>query len=134
MSSSPGSASYFEYVELWNEPNNLSEWDWTLDPHWTRFGEMIGGAAYWARQRGKKTVLGGMSPIDGHWLCRMFELGVMEYIDVVGHPRLSRTSSTTAGRGGSGTSPWSGRCSTSKRSGCEIWVTEAGFSTWQHDE
>ena len=71
---------HFEYLELWNEPNNLSEWDWTLDPHWTKFGEMIGAAAYWARQRGKKTVLGGMSPIDGHWLCRMFELGVMERV------------------------------------------------------
>ncbi|GFO57741.1 NAD-dependent dehydratase [Geomonas silvestris] len=124
---------YFEYVELWNEPNNLSEWDWTLDPHWTIFGEMIGGAAYWAKQRGKKTVLGGMSPIDAHWLCRMFDLGVMEHIDVVGIHGFPDIFDYT----------WKGwhwnidsvrEVLTSHGSPCEIWVTEAGFSTWQHDE
>ena len=124
---------YFEYLELWNEPNNLSEWDWTLDPHWIGFGEMIGGAAYWARQRGKKTVLGGMSPIDGHWLCRMFELGVMEHIDVVGiHGFPDIFDYTWKG--------WQRNISmisdllNSKGSRCEVWITEAGFSTWQHDE
>src|SRR5437868_1869382 len=54
----------FEWIELWNEPNNLREWDVTYDPYWFKFSEMIGAAAYWARHRGKKTVLGGMSPID----------------------------------------------------------------------
>ncbi len=124
---------HFEYVELWNEPNNLSEWDWTLDPHWTSFGEMIGGAAYWAKKRGKKTVLGGMSPIDGHWLCRMFELGVMDYIDVVGiHGFPDIFDYTWKG--------WQRNISMvreildERNCACEIWVTEAGFSTWQHDE
>src|SRR5690606_32273594 len=23
---------YFEWIELWNEPNNLNDWDWHLDP------------------------------------------------------------------------------------------------------
>lgn len=124
---------HFEYLELWNEPNNLSEWDWTLDPHWTKFGEMIGAAAYWARERGKKTVLGGMSPIDGHWLCRMFELGVMQYIDVVGIHGFPDIFDYT----------WKGwqrniamvrELLEEKKSPCEIWVTEAGFSTWQHDQ
>jgi CDP-paratose 2-epimerase len=23
---------YFEHLELWNEPNNLADWDWRLDP------------------------------------------------------------------------------------------------------
>ncbi|GFO63766.1 NAD-dependent epimerase/dehydratase family protein [Geomonas paludis] len=124
---------HFEYVELWNEPNNLSEWDWTLDPHWTGFGEMIGAAAYWARQRGKKTVLGGMSPIDGHWLCRMFDLGVMEHIDVVGiHGFPDIFDYTWKG--------WARNIAMVREildqhdSPCEVWVTEAGFSTWQHDE
>jgi CDP-paratose 2-epimerase len=35
----------FPYVELWNEPNNYIEWDWTIDPEWTIFAEMIAGAA-----------------------------------------------------------------------------------------
>src|SRR5829696_8240394 len=30
---------HFEYVELWNEPNNLREWDVTLDPYWYIFSE-----------------------------------------------------------------------------------------------
>ncbi|WP_243371687.1 NAD-dependent epimerase/dehydratase family protein [Geotalea sp. SG265] len=124
---------HYEWVELWNEPNNLSEWDWTLDPHWTKFGEMIGGAAYWMKQRGKKTILGGMSPVDGHWLCRMFELGVMDYVDVVGIHGFPDIFDYT----------WKGwgkniemvqEVLNSKGSGCQIWVTEAGFSTWQHDE
>ncbi|HJV64411.1 MAG TPA: NAD-dependent epimerase/dehydratase family protein [Geomonas sp.] len=125
--------AHFEYLELWNEPNNLSEWDWTLDPHWTAFGEMIGCAAYWAKQRGKKTVLGGMSPIDGHWLCRMFELGVMDFIDVVGIHGFPDIFDYT----------WKGwqrniamvrELLDERGSRCQIWVTEAGFSTWQHDE
>ncbi|MBJ6726084.1 NAD-dependent epimerase/dehydratase family protein [Geomesophilobacter sediminis] len=124
---------HFQYIELWNEPNNLSEWDWTLDPHWTAFGEMIGCAAHWAKVRGKKTVLGGMSPIDGHWLCRMFDLGVMEFIDVVGIHGFPDIFDYT----------WKGwprnvqpvrEVLNSRGSACEIWVTEAGFSTWQHDQ
>ena len=27
---------------LWNEPNNLSHWDRTLDPEWALFAEMVG--------------------------------------------------------------------------------------------
>lgn len=27
----------FEWVELWNEPNNLADWDWRLDPNWDFF-------------------------------------------------------------------------------------------------
>src|SRR5262245_9663322 len=47
----------FEWIELWNEPDRLSEWDRTLDPHWQTFCAMIGGAAYWAQHRGKRTLL-----------------------------------------------------------------------------
>src|SRR5581483_9637545 len=53
---------HFEWVELWNEPSNLLDWDWRLDPEWKVFSEMIGGAAYWMRQRGKKILLGGNCP------------------------------------------------------------------------
>src|SRR4030081_3812365 len=50
---------YFEWVELWNRPNDPNEWDTRIDPNWESFSTMIGGAAYWARSRGKKTVLPG---------------------------------------------------------------------------
>ena len=74
----------FEHVELWNEPNNLNDWDWTLDPGWERFAAMIGDAAYWMRERGRKTVLGGMCPTDPDWLRMMGERGVLEHLDAVG--------------------------------------------------
>ena len=54
----------FQHVELWNEPNNYIEWDWTIDPEWTIFAEMIGGAAARASKLGVDPVLGGMSPFD----------------------------------------------------------------------
>ena len=30
-----------EAVMLWNEPNNLSHWDFKLDPEWKLFAEMV---------------------------------------------------------------------------------------------
>jgi hypothetical protein len=49
----------FSHVELWNEPNNLLDWDWRVDHDWQLFSEMIGDAAHWAQQRGWQVVLGG---------------------------------------------------------------------------
>lgn len=122
---------HFEWVELWNEPNNISEWDWRLDPSWKMFARMVGGAAYWARRRGWKTVLGGMSPIDVNWLGIMFVRGVMPYIDVVG----------IHGFPDSFDPHWDGwieqvrrvreRLDSSGHDG-EIWITETGYSTWSH--
>jgi CDP-paratose 2-epimerase len=75
----------YSALELWNEPNNRLKWDFPrFDPQWRKFAEMIGGAAYWAKRRGQTTVLGGMIPVDPHWLQLMREGGVLEYIDVVG--------------------------------------------------
>jgi CDP-paratose 2-epimerase len=76
--------AHFEYVELWNEPNNFAEWDFTRDPDFSKFAEMVIAAANWAREQGKKTVLGGMSPIDPGWLEHIVSLGVLDYIDVLG--------------------------------------------------
>ncbi|MGE5531214.1 MAG: NAD-dependent dehydratase, partial [Bacteroidota bacterium] len=122
----------FQAVELWNEPNNLSEYDWTLDPGWNTFCEMIGGAAYWARQRGKKTVLGGMAPADPNWLSTIGCNGVLEYIDVVG----------IHGFPGVWEFAWEGwqyyldetrEVLRSYGSEARIWITETGYSTWRHD-
>jgi CDP-paratose 2-epimerase len=75
----------FGHLELWNEPNNRLKWDFPrFDPEWKKFGEMIGAAAYWAKQRGRQTVLGGMIPVDHHWLNLMERYGLLPYIDVVG--------------------------------------------------
>ncbi len=124
---------YFEWVELWNEPNNLSEWDWTLDPEWWMFSEMVGSAACWAQQRGKKTVLAGMSPVDPHWLKLMCDRGFIAYINAIG----------IHGFPGNWEYAWEGWPKNVAKvqavldqygSQADIWITEAGFSTWQHDE
>src|SRR5690606_18164963 len=75
---------YFDWVELWNEPNNPSEYDYRLDPSWDIFCNLIGWAAKEAKKHEKKVLLGGMSPIDPGWLGYMYEKGLMENIDAVG--------------------------------------------------
>ena len=74
----------FEALELWNEPNNRYKWDFpNFDPDWSIFAEMIGDAAYWAKQCGRQTVLGGMMPVDPHWIQILQSKGALEHIDVV---------------------------------------------------
>jgi CDP-paratose 2-epimerase len=125
--------AYFEWVELWNEPNNLLDWDWRLDPKWRIFNEMIGRAAYWAQHCGKKTVLAGMCPTDPHWLALMCERGVMQYIDVVGVHGFPGTWELDW-------VDWPATLSKVRevldRYGVksQVWITETGYSTWRHDE
>jgi CDP-paratose 2-epimerase len=124
---------HFDHVELWNEPNNLRAWDVTLDPYWSTFSMMIGAAAYWCKQRGKRTVLGGMSPIDPNWLKLMGERGLLSYIDAVGiHAFPAAPEPTWEGWG-----PQVQRCRDVLREfnpGASVWITETGYSTWRHDE
>src|SRR6266700_3057965 len=55
-----------EAVMLWNEPNNLSHWDFHIDPEWMMFAEMTIAAAGAIRKINPnlKIVLGGMSHVD----------------------------------------------------------------------
>ena len=74
----------FHDLELWNEPNNRYKWNFRrFDPDWSKFGEMIAMAAHWSRHRGKRTVLGGMIPVDPHWLDLMQRHGALRDIDVI---------------------------------------------------
>ena len=43
--------AHFEHVELWNEPNNLLDWDWREDVGWNLFCEMIGDAGVLGARR-----------------------------------------------------------------------------------
>ena len=74
-----------EAVMLWNEPNNLSHWDFKIDPEWKRFADMAISGAKAIRQINPelKIVLGGMSPIDPHYVKLLESHGVMEHIDVI---------------------------------------------------
>jgi CDP-paratose 2-epimerase len=124
---------HFEWVEFWNQPNNLNEWDTRIDPGFQVFSEMVGGAAFWARRRGKKTALPGTWPVDMNWLDLMHQRGVLQYIDAVG----------MHGYPGNPEFPWRGWAReanalrerlASLGAKCEVWITQAGFSTWRGDE
>jgi beta-xylosidase len=74
-----------EAVMLWNEPNNLSHWDFELDPEWRTFSEMTRLAADAVRSSNSSMtcVLGGISPIDPLFIERMQRQGVLEKVDAV---------------------------------------------------
>ena len=74
-----------EAIMLWNEPNNLSHWDFEIDPEWRMFAAMVSAAAeaITAEAPSLPKVLGGISPIDPRFIVRMGELGVLEKVDVV---------------------------------------------------
>jgi beta-xylosidase len=74
-----------EAVMLWNEPNNLSHWDFNIDRDWKMFAEMAIAAAAAARAVNPelKIVLGGISPIDPNFVALMRSHGVLDAVDVV---------------------------------------------------
>lgn len=74
-----------EAVMLWNEPNNLSHWDFKIDPDWKMFAEMClaGAAAIREVNPEVKIVLGGISPIDPNYLTLLRSYGVIDAVDVV---------------------------------------------------
>ncbi len=74
-----------EAVMLWNEPNNLSHWDFKLDPDWKRFAEMAITAAKAIRRESPelRIVLGGISPIDPNFIQLLGTYGVLDAVDVV---------------------------------------------------
>jgi beta-xylosidase len=74
-----------EAVMLWNEPNNLSHWDFKIDPDWRMFAEMALLTAAKVRQSNPelRIVLGGISPIDPNFIRLLGSYGVLDAVDVV---------------------------------------------------
>jgi CDP-paratose 2-epimerase len=97
---------------------------------------MVGAAAYWVKERGWKTVLGGPSPFDAYWLNLMGERGLLELMDAVGIHGFPGTWDSDAGSW----TGWDHQMSETRKvlerwnPGAEIWITETGYSTWRHDE
>jgi len=73
-----------EAVMIWNEPNNLSHWDFEIDPGWRSFGDMVklSSAAIAAERPGLRRVLGGISPIDPNFVLTLKDQGVLDSVDV----------------------------------------------------
>jgi CDP-paratose 2-epimerase len=127
----------FSSVELWNEPNNRLKWDFqNHDPNWSKFGRMIAVAARYAKWKGKPTVLGGMIPVDHHWLRLVESHGALENIDVVaihGFPEMwwpgrPNWDWHSHWRG------WQEKIAyLAEHTEKPIWVTETGLATWDMD-
>jgi len=74
-----------EAVKLWNEPNNLSHWDFHVDEDWAIFAAMVrsAAAAIAAERPGLTRVLGGVSPIDPGFFLNLASKGVLDAVDAV---------------------------------------------------
>jgi beta-xylosidase len=74
-----------EAIKFWNEPNNLSHWDFQMDPEWRDYAEMTRLAATTARAMRPQVarVLGGISPIDPAFVELLGRHGLLDVIDVV---------------------------------------------------
>jgi beta-xylosidase len=120
-----------EALVLWNEPNNLSHWNFHLDPDWKRFSEMVKLASAAVRKVNPHVpiVLGGISACDCDFLALMRSYGVMDAVDTVGvhgfpldwnhwqigdWPGLLREAAHVSGR--------------------PVWITEVGASSFGAEE
>jgi beta-xylosidase len=120
-----------EALVLWNEPNNLSHWNFQLDPGWLRFSEMVKLASTAIREINPELpiVLGGVSACDSDFLRLLSSYGVMNHIDVVGvhgfpldwnHWQIDS---------------WPDRIREAEDvSGKPVWVTEVGASSFGSEE
>ena len=120
-----------EAVVLWNEPNNLSHWNFKLDPNWERFADMVKQAsrAIRAVNPDLPIVLGGVSSCDIDFLRNMTSQGVMPLVDAIGvhgfpldwnHWQLAE---------------WPSRVREAHEvTGKPVWVTEVGVSSFGAEE
>jgi beta-xylosidase len=74
-----------EAVMIWNEPNNLSHWDFQVDEGWRAFAAMARHAAQAVAAENPRItrVLGGISPIDAAFMRNMDAQGVLADVDAV---------------------------------------------------
>ncbi len=74
-----------EAAMIWNEPNNKSHWDLEADPDWRIFATTarLAGEAIASESPGLTRVLGGISPIDPHFIDSLTGQGVLDQLDAV---------------------------------------------------
>jgi beta-xylosidase len=74
-----------EAAMIWNEPNNKSHWDPELDPEWDIYARTVveAGKAIDSVNSAVTRVLGGISPIDPHFIGGLKGKGALDQVDVV---------------------------------------------------
>jgi len=120
-----------EALVLWNEPNNLSHWNFQLDPDWTRFAAMVKLASQSIRTANPDLpiVLGGVSSCDCDFLRLMRSYGVMESVDIVGVHGFPLDWNHW------GINDWPARIGEAVEvSGKPVWVLEVGASSFGAEE
>jgi beta-xylosidase len=120
-----------EAVMFWNEPNNLSHWDFTIDPEWKMYAHMVKTAsrAVAAENSRCTRVMGGISPIDPHFIKNMRSQEVLDTMNAVavhGFP-LDWNHWTIH--------EWPDKLqSIQALTDLPVWVSEVGVSTFGADE
>jgi len=120
-----------EAVMFWNEPNNLSHWNFEIDPGWSTYAQMVNLAADAVRAENPRIrrVLGGISPIDADFIRNMQRQCVLSHVDVVavhGFP-LDWNHWTIH--------EWPDKLAEIRSvTDLPIWVSEAGVSTFGAEE
>jgi beta-xylosidase len=120
-----------EAAMIWNEPNNKSHWDPELDPEWRLFGEtaIAAGRAIRRENPRLKRVLGGISPIDPHFLRRMESYGVLDEMDIVAVHGFPLDWNLWM------VDEWPAKLDEIRTSvGLPIWITEVGVSSFGAEE
>ena len=120
-----------EAFVLWNEPNNLSHWNFHLDPGWTRYAEMVKLAAAAIRRVNPELpiVLGGVSSGDCDFLRLMRGYGVTDVVDAVAIHGFPLDWNHW------GIDEWPARVAEAREAtGKPVWVTEVGASSFGAEE
>ena len=121
-----------EAVKFWNEPNNISHWDFYMDPGWVEFATMTRLAARAVKTLAPdlRLVLGGMSPIDAEFVRTLDRQNALDDLDTLAvhgfpldwnHWQLNEWPQKIAEIEAVG-------------NGRAVWVTEVGVSTFGADE
>ena len=120
-----------EAVMLWNEPNNLSHWNFHLDPGWEIFAHMVreSARAIHSCNPNLPVVLGGVSSCDVDFLRLMSKLGALDAVDAVavhGFPLDWNHWSIDE---------WPDRIAEAEDvAGKPVWVSEVGVSSFGAEE
>lgn len=120
-----------EAIKFWNEPNNLSHWDFEIDPGWHDFSDMVGMAAETARRLCPQLclVLGGISPIDPLFIQRLAGYGLLDKLDAVAVHGFPLDWNHWM------INEWPRKIEEIKAvTSLPVWVTEVGVSTFGADE